>query len=46
MQSTFALHTMAPRWAEQLRDAGFTGVAELPLLDYWWAPVVLITASP
>ena len=33
-------------WAEALRDAGFADVAERPLLAYWWAPAVLITASP
>ena len=36
----------ASQWVEQLRDAGFADVAERPLLDYWWAPAVLITASP
>ncbi len=33
-------------WAEALRDAGFAGVAVEPLLDYWWAPAVLVTGSP
>ena len=32
-------------WAEALRDAGFAGVAVEPLLDYWWAPAVLVTGS-
>ena len=36
----------ASQWVEQLRDAGFADVAERPLLAYWWAPAVLITASP
>jgi hypothetical protein len=35
----------ASRWAEALRDAGFAGVAVEPLLDYWWAPAVLVTGS-
>ncbi len=33
-------------WAEALRDAGFAGVAVEPLVDYWWAPAVLVTGSP
>lgn len=32
-------------WAGALRDAGFSGVAVEPLLDYWWAPAVLVTGS-
>ena len=32
-------------WAKALRDAGFAGVAVEPLVDYWWAPAVLVTGS-
>jgi hypothetical protein len=31
-------------WAEQLTAAGFADVTVEPLLDYWWAPAVLISA--
>lgn len=31
--------------AEALCEAGFAGVAVEPLLDYWWAPAVLVTGS-
>jgi hypothetical protein len=35
----------ADEWVRALRDAGFAGLAVEPLLDYWWAPAVLVTAS-
>jgi hypothetical protein len=31
-------------WEDDLRAAGFAGVARRPLYDYWWAPAYLLDA--
>ncbi len=36
----------AAAWAADLRAAGFADIAVAPLHAYWWAPAVLLTASP
>ncbi|WP_370945831.1 methyltransferase [Amycolatopsis sp. cg5] len=35
----------AAKWVEQLEAAGFTDVSVEPLVDYWWAPAVVIKAA-
>ncbi len=35
----------ASAWAAELTDAGFVGVEVTPVLDYWWAPAVLVTGT-
>jgi SAM-dependent methyltransferase len=35
----------ATAWADQLRTAGWAGVAVEPLAPYWWAPAFAVTAT-